>query len=132
MARLKALAAHHAITTFDLSDTFDHDDPATLEIAAWDDHPNATGHQRLFEALARAIAADPTLSPLLFRREPSSSDADRGCRNRHQAVTVGRDRPAFAVARGSRPPAGPKACHRRLTTDPAGPDLIDDRTESRR
>ena len=24
VARLKALAAHHAITTFDLSDTFDH------------------------------------------------------------------------------------------------------------
>jgi hypothetical protein len=66
VARLKAMAAHHAITAFDLSDAFDGDDPATLEIAAWDDHPNATGHQRLFEALSRTIAADPTFAPLLL------------------------------------------------------------------
>jgi hypothetical protein len=70
VARLKALAAHHAITTFDLSDTFDRMDPATLEIAAWDFHPNAAGHGRLFEALSRALAADPTLAPLLL---PSAS-----------------------------------------------------------
>ena len=69
VARLKALAAHHAITTFDLSDTFDRDDPATLEIAAWDDHPNATGHERLFEALSHAIVADPTFAPLLLPAE---------------------------------------------------------------
>ena len=55
VARLKAMAAHHAITAFDLSDAFDPDDPATLEIAAWDDHPNAMGHQRLFEALSRRV-----------------------------------------------------------------------------
>ena len=66
VARLKALAAHHAITAFDLSDAFDRDDPATLEIAAWDDHPNATGHERLFEALSHAIVADPALAPLLL------------------------------------------------------------------
>jgi hypothetical protein len=66
VARLKALAAHHAITAFDLTDAFDRDDPATLEVAAWDDHPNATGHARLFEAMSRAFAADPTLSTLLF------------------------------------------------------------------
>jgi hypothetical protein len=72
VARLKALAAHQAITTFDLSDTFDHEDPTTLEIAAWDEHPNATGHGRLFEALARAIVADPTLSRLLSVSERSA------------------------------------------------------------
>ncbi len=72
VARLKAMAAHHAITAFDLSDAFDHDDPATLEIAAWDDHPNAMGHARLFEALSRAFAADPTLAPLLFPGGPST------------------------------------------------------------
>lgn len=65
VARLKAMAAHHAVTAFDLSDAFDRDDPATLEIAAWDDHPNATGHERLFDALSRAIAADPTFAPIL-------------------------------------------------------------------
>jgi hypothetical protein len=88
VARLRALAGHHAITTFDLSDAFDRDDPATLEIAAWDDHPNAMGHERLFEALARAIEADPTLAPLLA---PDSSTpelrAGRGApdaESRHQ------------------------------------------------
>jgi GDSL-like Lipase/Acylhydrolase family len=70
VARLKALAAHNAITTFDLSDAFDHDDPAALEVASWDEHPNATGHARLFEALSRALAADSTLAPLLFPGDP--------------------------------------------------------------
>jgi len=32
---------------FDLTSAFDNDDPAKLEIAAWDDHPNARGHRRL-------------------------------------------------------------------------------------
>ena len=72
VARLKALAAHYALTVFDLSDTFDPFDPSTLEIAAWDDHPNAVGHQRLFQALARAVVKDPTLSDLLFPRETSA------------------------------------------------------------
>jgi hypothetical protein len=66
VARLKALAAHHAVTVFDLSDTFDPFDPTTLEIAAWDDHPNAMGHQRLFRALAHAVLADSAVSHLLF------------------------------------------------------------------
>jgi hypothetical protein len=73
VARLRALAAHHAITAFDLSDAFDRDDPATLEVASWDDHPNATGHARLFEALARALDADPALAPLLSPRGPSAA-----------------------------------------------------------
>jgi hypothetical protein len=77
VARLKALAAHHAITTFDLSDAFDRDDPATLEIAAWDDHPNAMGHERLFEALRRAIDADPMLAPL-FAPDPSTPGVRTG------------------------------------------------------
>jgi hypothetical protein len=72
VARLKALAAHHAIAAFDLSNAFDHDDPATLEVATWDDHPNATGHARLFEAMSRAFAADPTLWALLSRCGPST------------------------------------------------------------
>jgi hypothetical protein len=66
VARLKALAAHQALTVFDLSNTFDASDPTTLEIAAWDDHPNAVGHQRLFLALARAVIQDRPLCRLLF------------------------------------------------------------------
>ena len=70
VARLKAIAAHHGLNVYDLSGTFDRFDPASLEIAAWDDHPNALGHQRLFLALARAISKDRSTYDLLF---PESS-----------------------------------------------------------
>ena len=66
VARLKALAYHHGLTVFDLSDTFDGTDPAALEIAAWDDHPNAKGHERLFKALAKALTADAPLYRKFF------------------------------------------------------------------
>jgi hypothetical protein len=66
VARLRAIATHHALTVYDLSDTFDRFDPATLEVAPWDDHPNASGHNRLFLALARAIVEDHPLYRWLF------------------------------------------------------------------
>jgi hypothetical protein len=66
VARLKAMAAHQGLNVLDLSDSFDQLDPATLEIAAWDDHPNAMGHRRLFLALARALVKDQRLYQLLF------------------------------------------------------------------
>ena len=79
VARLKAIAAHHGLTVFDLSDTFDQFDPATLEIAAWDDHPNAVGHRRLFLALARRWSGRE-LYHLLFTRpddDPARSEPAR-------------------------------------------------------
>ena len=66
VARLKGIAEHHALTLFDLSDTFDNINPSRIEIAAWDDHPNAKGHQRLFLALARALIQDRALYETLF------------------------------------------------------------------
>jgi hypothetical protein len=66
VARLREIASHHALTLFDLTSTFDNDDPAKLEIAAWDDHPNARGHRRLFRALARALTHEQTLYQTLF------------------------------------------------------------------
>jgi hypothetical protein len=66
VARFKSLADHHALPVFDLSGTFDRFDPARLEIAAWDDHPNALGHRRLFLALARSLVKDEKLYFLLF------------------------------------------------------------------
>jgi hypothetical protein len=68
VARLHGISAHHAIPLFDLSGTFDGQDPALFEIAAWDDHPNALGHRRLFLALCRGLVADPTLYQSLFPR----------------------------------------------------------------
>lgn len=75
VARLRGIAAHHAIPMFDLSDTFDNQDPAQFEIAAWDDHPNALGHRRLFLALGRALVGDPAIYDTLFpHRESPTTD----------------------------------------------------------
>jgi hypothetical protein len=71
VARLKAVASHHAVPVYDLSDTFDKFDPTQLEIAAWDDHPNALGHRRLFLALARALVKDEPRYRLLFPDDSS-------------------------------------------------------------
>ena len=91
VARLKALAGHHGVTVFDLSDTFDPFDPATLEIAADDFHPNAAGHQRLFMALSRAVVADAPLYQRLFPEQTFSPRAP------------GPGSPAEAGASGSKP-----------------------------
>jgi hypothetical protein len=69
VARLKAIAFHYGLTVLDLSDTFDEFEPAALQIAAWDDHPNALGHRRLFLALARAVVRDENLYDQLLRAD---------------------------------------------------------------
>jgi hypothetical protein len=74
VARLRGIAAHHAIPLFDLTSTFDRFDPAKLEIAAWDDHPNTLGHRRLFLALAHALVEDEALYEALF---PPGTDRPR-------------------------------------------------------
>jgi hypothetical protein len=66
VARLLGIAAHHAVPVFDLSATFDESDPSRFGIAAWDDHPNALGHRRLFLALTRALVGDRALYEVLF------------------------------------------------------------------
>lgn len=66
VARLRGIAEHHAVSLFDLTETFDNIDPSKIEITAWDDHPNAKGHQRLFLALARALVQDRALYETMF------------------------------------------------------------------
>ena len=69
VARYHAIAARRSVPVLDLSATFDDQDPATLEIAAWDDHPNAQGHKLLFLALARALVQDRALYRAVFDAE---------------------------------------------------------------
>ncbi len=84
VARLSAMAAHHAIPALNLSGTFDRDDPAALAVADGDDHPNAIGHERLFEALIQAIAADPRLSRLVpCSTLPNDGDRPHGRSSTH-------------------------------------------------
>jgi hypothetical protein len=69
VARLKGVAAHHAVPLFDLSATFDGQDPSKFAIADWDDHPNAQGHRRIFLGLTRALVDDPACYELMFPPE---------------------------------------------------------------
>lgn len=66
VARYAAIARDQGAALIDLSATFDGEDPAEVEIAAWDDHPNARGHKLLFQALAAALAEDPGLRRVMF------------------------------------------------------------------
>ncbi|APW62107.1 SGNH/GDSL hydrolase family protein [Paludisphaera borealis] len=75
VARLKAIAGRYGLPIFDLSDTFDELDPATLEIAAWDDHPNALGHHRLFLALTHHLVTDQGRYELLFPGRKAAAEA---------------------------------------------------------
>lgn len=61
-----AIAARHGIPVLDLTGTFDARDPADIEIAPWDDHPNALGHKLLFRALAHDLVESKTLYDVLF------------------------------------------------------------------
>lgn len=74
VAHHKAIFDRHGIPAHDLSGTFDGRDPATLEIAAWDDHPNAEGHKLLFLSLARALVRDPALYRTVFAADPPPGD----------------------------------------------------------
>ena len=69
VARILGITAHHAIPVFDLSGTFDGQDPVQFEISAWDDHPNAKGHRRLFRALSGDIRDDAAIYQALFSRQ---------------------------------------------------------------
>jgi hypothetical protein len=91
VARLKAMAAHNALPIIDLTDTFDQLDPASLAITASDNHPNATGHQRLFQALAGAVVDNVDLSRLLFHPDE---------RARPEQTTISRE-PSAVPARNS-------------------------------
>jgi hypothetical protein len=66
VAQHRRIAARHGVPVLDLSDTFDDQDAADLEITAWDDHPNARGHRLLFLALARSLVNDESLYRTLF------------------------------------------------------------------
>ncbi len=75
VARLKAIAGRYGLPIFDISDTFDELDPAVLEIAAWDDHPNALGHHRLFLALSHHLVTDQDRYQLLFPGRKAAAEA---------------------------------------------------------
>jgi hypothetical protein len=73
LARLSGIAARLALPLIDQTSAFDRFDPATIELAAWDDHPNAFGHRRIFLGVARALAEQPAIYRALFGMDPSGT-----------------------------------------------------------
>jgi hypothetical protein len=76
VARMRAMAHKHGLSVLDLCDAFDDEDPGAIEIAPWDDHPNKLGHELLFLALGRQIAASRELYRLIFGVEPREVGCD--------------------------------------------------------
>jgi hypothetical protein len=77
VARLAGIAQQNQLNLIDLSDTFDDEEPGEIEIAPWDDHPNARGHQLLFISLGRQIVANRQLYLRMFGIEPPGYELDR-------------------------------------------------------
>jgi hypothetical protein len=71
VVRMKSLAERLSLPALDLTAAFDDEDPSAIEIAPWDDHPNARGHTLLFIALGRQMTANPGLYRLILGVEPS-------------------------------------------------------------
>ena len=71
IARLAGIAARHATPLIDLTGAFDKFDVSQVELAAWDDHPNAFGHRRIFLGLARGLIEQPGQYRNLFGEDPS-------------------------------------------------------------
>jgi hypothetical protein len=72
VTKFTALAKSLELPLLDLSPTFDERDTASIEIAAWDDHPNVLGHKLLFQALAHKIVDNTDLYEMLFGTPPPS------------------------------------------------------------
>ncbi len=70
IARLTGIATRHATPLIDLTGSFDKFDASKVELTAWDDHPNAFGHRRIFLGLARGLIEQPGQYRTLFGEDP--------------------------------------------------------------
>ena len=75
LADLTRLARQAGFTTIDLSDVYRNQDTASLQVASWDAHPNARGHQLIAEKLYSALH-EPTLWTALRLDNASSASVE--------------------------------------------------------
>lgn len=61
IAGIQELAREAGFVVVDLSGVYEGHDPATLKLAAWNDHSNARAHALVAEALYRALLDDPRI-----------------------------------------------------------------------
>lgn len=46
------------VPVWDLTDSFDGEDPTSLSVAEWDDHPNTRGHELIYQDLIKHLLKD--------------------------------------------------------------------------
>lgn len=59
--RISRIAQRSHVPVIDVTASYDKEDPGAIEIAPWDDHPNAWGHRLLFLSLGREVVKNPGL-----------------------------------------------------------------------
>jgi hypothetical protein len=62
VALQKESASASSVPVWDLTDSFDAEDPLELSVAEWDDHPNTRGHELIFLNLMEHLINDPIRS----------------------------------------------------------------------
>lgn len=70
-----ASARTHGVPIWDLTDSFDAEDPDKLALATWDDHPNTRGHELIFRRLAETIVKEGPEKHFEFVRRNAASDS---------------------------------------------------------
>jgi hypothetical protein len=70
-----ASARTHGVPIWDLTDSFDEEDPDKLALATWDDHPNTRGHELIFRRLAETIVNEGPEKHFEFVRRNAASDS---------------------------------------------------------
>jgi lysophospholipase L1-like esterase len=82
---IRHLASQNGLDVIDLSDSFDHMAVDEFRISDWDKHPNARGHQVIFEALRDALIVRKHLPA------PRSSERSHASAAKHVDGRNGRD-----------------------------------------
>ncbi len=72
--RLRSIAHDLDLPLIDATGAFDRIDPARIEIAPMDDHPNALGHKAIYKVIARAFATDPAIRGVVFGDDSPSEE----------------------------------------------------------
>lgn len=85
-ASLLRIGHDAGLLTFDFSGVYEGHDRDDLQIAAWDDHPNAAGHQLVAERLYAAMRGAETS---LWRNDDNERDQGSGARLHSEGVPSG-------------------------------------------
>jgi hypothetical protein len=72
VSRIESIARLAGVPAIDLTASFDDQDAGAIEIAPWDDHPNAWGHRLLFLGLGREVVKEEAVYRAFFDADPGN------------------------------------------------------------